>query len=77
MKTYTMTIGGKVEIDPLNIREVSRASDGTATITLQPFGFIPLATTFRDVIRDIHLAHMHEVRTGDSGVWGDAELSAS
>jgi hypothetical protein len=72
MKTYTLTVGGTIQIEPLSIREVSRDRDGAATITLEPFGFVPLADSFRDVIRDIHLAHMHEV-IDDAG----AELAAS
>lgn len=72
MKTYTLAIGGKVQIEPLSIREVSRDRDGAATITLEPFGFIPLADSFRDLIRDIHLAHMHDV-IDDAG----EELAAS
>jgi hypothetical protein len=61
MKTYTLTVGGTIQIDPLSIREVSRASDGTATITLDPFGFVPLDDSFRDVIRDIHQALIEQV----------------
>jgi hypothetical protein len=61
MKTYTLTVGGSIQIDPLSIREVSRASDGTATITLDPFGFVPLDDSFRDVIRDIHQALIEQV----------------
>jgi hypothetical protein len=61
MKTYTLTVGGSIHIDPLSIREVSRASDGTATITLDPFGFVPLDDSFRDVIRDIHQALVEQV----------------
>jgi hypothetical protein len=62
MKIYTLAIGGKIEIDPFRIREVSRSPDGTATITLDPFGYVPLADTFKDVIRDIHLAHLAQVQ---------------
>jgi hypothetical protein len=61
MKTYNLTVGGTIQIDPLSIREVSRASDGTATITLDPFGFVPLDNSFRDVIRDIHQALIEQV----------------
>jgi hypothetical protein len=61
MKTYNLTVGGTIQIDPLSIREVSRASDGTATITLDPFGFVPLDDSFRNVIRDIHQALIEQV----------------